>query len=474
MGKKANALDFETKKTWNFQVTVKNRVPLTTNSVANHDQTDVTIKILDENEAPIWKSADLTTTEEGSNHRAEIQLSAVDLDQIPSETGQKQKVSYRIAKDPNNWWQLDENTNKLILRQDETGKNYVDRESAHVQTTQTHGVYNTEVEACDDHEIPACSKQIIKLNIKDINDNSPMFLNKNKPDTVTEIKICSQIKNKYSQAAGYDGWYELTGANFRVIDLDSKRYAAPFKLKINQNDAYSDNFMFIKTGLASEFNVEEYKILTDLPKFDNKNSIALNVWMEDREGRKAERTMYISSCRCGNNINGSIDCRSELIAVGSGNIWYTILIILALISLFVILIAMFIMNKRKQKPLIIQADDGTSNQVVTYKGTMAPPMVDINVTDELLPYQKPPVEEPAADISEFIRKAKSAADNDPSAPPYDSLVTFDYEGQGSTAGSLSSLISANSDQSIDFNYLQKWGPRFQKLADIYHTEEDEG
>ena len=65
---------------------------------------------------------------------------------------------------------------------------------------------------------------------------------------------------------------------------------------------------------------------------------------------------------------------------------------------------MFIMNKRKQKPLIIQADDGTSNQVVTYKGTMAPPMVDINVTDELLPYQKPPVEEPAADISEFIRK----------------------------------------------------------------------
>ena len=65
---------------------------------------------------------------------------------------------------------------------------------------------------------------------------------------------------------------------------------------------------------------------------------------------------------------------------------------------------MFIMNKRKQKPLIIQADDGTSNQVVTYKGTMAPPMVDINVTDELLPYKKPPVEEPAADISEFIRK----------------------------------------------------------------------
>jgi len=111
--------------------------------------------------------------------------------------------------------------------------------------------------------------------------------------------------------------------------------------------------------------------------------------------------------------------------------------------------------------------------IVKYEGTGAP-MVDINVHDHqpLIPHRRVIPEEAPADISEFIRTAKEAADNDPSAPPYDSLLTFDYEGQGSTAGSLSSLCSATTDQSVDYNYLQKWGPRFQKLADIYTYEED--
>ena len=75
-------------------------------------------------------------------------------------------------------------------------------------------------------------------------------------------------------------------------------------------------------------------------------------------------------------------------------------------------------------------------------------------------------------IGTFIDGRLDDADLDPNAPPYDSVREYQYEGSSSLAGSLSSLQSSSSGDQ-DYDYLNDWGPRFQKLADLYGGGDDD-
>lgn len=169
-------------------------------------------------------------------------------------------------------------------------------------------------------------------------------------------------------------------------------------------------------------------------------------------------------------------------------------------------------RQRKQEPLIISKEDVRDN-VVSYNdegggeedtqafdiGALRHPDAatsmeesakqrrDIIPTDTLL---YPPLRRPVAannlmmppaslvsrdngDVREFINQRILENDCNPTAPPYDSLATYAYEGTGSVAESLSSLGSVSSEAEQDYHYLSDWGPRFRKLADLYGAEDSD-
>ncbi|NXT39326.1 CAD15 protein, partial [Pelecanoides urinatrix] len=83
------------------------------------------------------------------------------------------------------------------------------------------------------------------------------------------------------------------------------------------------------------------------------------------------------------------------------------------------------------------------------------------------PLQPAPPNPSRADGTPLSPQGLEAADSDPSVPPYDTALIYDYEGSGSVASPLSSIVSSLTDEDQDYDYLSEWGPRFRRLADLY-------
>lgn len=110
-----------------------------------------------------------------------------------------------------------------------------------------------------------------------------------------------------------------------------------------------------------------------------------------------------------------------------------------------------------------------SIESIPLKKMQQPKSIDVP-NEEYPPRRRQPrLPPPGEDVAEFISARVTEADQDVSAPPHDSLRPYAYEGEGSVCDSLSSLAStAGSDETEPcFDYLGEWGPRFQRLADMY-------
>ncbi|KAM4599900.1 B-cadherin-like [Fundulus diaphanus] len=432
----AKGLDFEKTSKHTLLVMVENEIPFAISLPTSTITVVVTVK--DVNEPPIFEPE--TNTVSKKENLAEgstvVRYTASDPD-----TARKQKVMYKVISDPAGWFNVDENTGEIKLR------SQMDRESPLIKDDK----YTALIGAYDDDQLPATGTGTLIVVLEDVNDNPPIIEER-------EIKVCN--KNPDSLL--------LT-----VTDKDGPGFTSPYSVSLL--DSAKANWIArmnsTKTGIILTMNRELES---------GTYNVGMNVF--DNQGLFQANTVTVTVCDCSGT---DVKCLEERIAGSKLPVIMGILGGILLLLMLVLLLLLLAKRKKPEKePFLLQddfrddifyydeegggEDDQDYDLGVLHRGLDNRPEVFRNDVAPVFlpaPVYKPRPANPD-DIGNFIDDNLKAADNDPTAPPYDSLLVFDYEGGGSEAGSLSSLNSS-SDGDQDYDCLNDWGPRFKKLADMY-------
>ncbi|KAH0619708.1 hypothetical protein JD844_000646, partial [Phrynosoma platyrhinos] len=410
----AKALDFEMRKQFVLQVAVTNEVPFVVKLPTS--TATVTVNVKDVNEAPVFVPPILKAqvSEDIPVGQKIIAYTAQDPDRT-----QSQRIRYSIGNDPAAW--LDIHPENGII----TTRNPLDRESPLVQNN----TYRAIVLAVDDGSPPATGTGTVLLTLEDVNDNGP------EPEQ-REITVCNSKPEPQF---------------LRILDKDLPPNTSPFHAELTHN---SDENWSVEMDDKGETAI--LKLLTPLKQemydvylrlFDNQNKAQLTV-------------LKATVCECEGPVDRCPE-KQRRTAVKE---------------------PLLLPEEDTRDNIFYYGEEGGGEEDQDYdlsqlhRGLDARPEVVLrnDVVPTLLPapqYRPRPAN--PDEIGNFIHENLKAADTDPTAPPYDSLLVFDYEGSGSEAGSLSSLNSSSSDHDQDYDYLHEWGGRFKKLADLYGGGEEE-
>ncbi|KAM9345364.1 B-cadherin-like isoform 2-T2 [Symphorus nematophorus] len=439
----AKGLDFEKSSKHTLLVAVENEVPF---AVPLPTATaTVVVNVLDVNEAPVFDPVEklVSKREDLAVDSDVVQYTASDPD-----TARKQKVMYRIIRDPAGWLNVDKETGLIKV------KSTMDRESSFVKDNK----YTALIGAYDNDEVPATGTGTLIIQLEDVNDNAP---------TIEERKIT--VCNK-----------ETPPQLLSVTDKDGPGFAAPYSVslqglsKTNWTARMNDSKTGIILNLATDLASGEYTVV---------------LRVSDNQGLEQDNTVQATVCDC---RGAEVQCKGRVAGVTGLPMILGILGGILLLLMLVLLLLLFARRRRGEKKEPLLQDDDIRDNIyyydeegggeddqdydlsVLHRGLDNRPEVFRNdVVPNFMPapqYRPRPAN--PEEIGNFIDDNLKAADNDPTAPPYDSLLVFDYEGGGSDAGSLSSLNSSSSGDQ-DYDCLNEWGPRFKKLADMYGGGEDD-
>ncbi|XP_016897833.1 cadherin-6 [Cynoglossus semilaevis] len=471
-------LDFEKKPSYTVEIQVQNtHMDPRFMSAGSKDVATVRIAVEDMDEPPMFDKASyvMELKEDAEVGVAVGSVSAVDPDAARS------MVKYSIDRrtDMDRLFNIHPGNGSVFLLK------RLDREEA--------AWHNISV-LCLSSDNPRQSSHVpVYIQVLDINDNPPTFA------TVYETFVCERTKagQPIQTVSAVDADEPSSGHKFFFSLAPEKMHRSNFTVRDN-----GDNTASILTRRASYSRLHQSIYLVPVVITDG-----------DYPMQSSTGTLTVRVCTCDRDGNMEL-CNPEALSSSAGISTGALIAILlcAIILLMIVVLFTALKRQRKQEPLIISKEDVRDN-VVSYNdegggeedtqafdiGALRHPDAatsmeesakqrrDIIPTDTLL---YPPLRRPVAannlmmppaslvsrdngDVREFINQRILENDCNPTAPPYDSLATYAYEGTGSVAESLSSLGSVSSEAEQDYHYLSDWGPRFRKLADLYGAEDSD-
>ncbi|XP_075272649.1 cadherin-19 isoform X2 [Opisthocomus hoazin] len=329
--------------------------------------------------------------------------------------------------------------------------------------------HNITVTATETKNPEKISEANVYIQVLDVNDHAPEFL-KYYETFVCENAVSGQLIQSISAVDQDDS---AEGHHFSFSLAQEVTNNSYFTVKDNE-----DNTAGIFTAKSGFRRQKQFSFHLPIIILDN-----------GTPSLTSTNTLTITVCDCDTEVN-TFYCRYGAFMFSMGLSTEALVAVLACILILLVFFSaiLAIRQQRKKSPFSEKIEEFREN-IVSYDdeggGEEDTEAFDISalrtrtvmrthkprkkVTMEIqsLYRQSLQVGPDSAIFRQFISEKLEEANTDPSAPPYDSLRTYAFEGTGSLAGSLSSLDSNMSDTDQSYDYLTDWGPHFKQLAGMY-------
>ncbi|KAK2853931.1 hypothetical protein Q5P01_006592 [Channa striata] len=460
-------LDYEAQSEHVLILKVENVNPLS-NKAPNLpvSTASVVVTVVNENEAPRFREDPLQIVVPESVVPGTLLKTNIAFDPDDS------TLRYEISRDPERWLDINKDTGDI------TAKRTFNMRSPHIKNN----IYHAGVRVTDAGGLSTTAT--VAITLKETNDFPPQLF---------------PLSGSVCRGAGKTH----PGMVLTAVDEDFPPQAAPFIFEMP--DDFSVNWTVIQVN-------DTHAVLRPVVELEE-GEYAVTVLVSDSgsPALSAYAQVNVTVCLC----NPYGDCKSEVGAFSGSSVGISffaviIIIVSAVLLLLLLLLAVAVTTcgrrhhiKKGTGLLIGESEDDIRDNVFNYDEQGGGEEDENAFNIDLLwnphdapstpgsyypgagvPRGKQPLRKDAphnlpsptyprrppadpTDIEDYINDGLEAADNDPNVPPYDTALIYDYEGEGSLAGSLSSIATGSSEGDQDYDYLNDWGPRFQKLANMY-------
>ncbi|XP_078541886.1 cadherin-20 [Lissotriton helveticus] len=448
-------LSFERKKTYTLKVEGANAhlEVRFLNLGPFRDQTTVHITVEDVDEPPVFQSSlYFVEVPEDAEIGTTVQIvSAKD----PDVTNNSIRYSIDRSSDPGRFFYVDITTGALMTARP------LDREDA--------SWHNITILAMEMNNPTQIGTAPVTVKVLDVNDNAPEFTR------FYDTYVCENAKSgqMIQTLTAKDQDEPQEGHHFYYSLAPEVANNPNFTLRDNQ-----DNTAWIVTRRAGFRQRDQSAFYLPVLITDN-----------GRPRQSSTGTLTIQVCSC-DDAGDIMSCHPEAYTLPATLSRGALIAILGCIFVLLVLVLLILsMRRHRKKPFVVDEEDNVHENIVRYDdeggGEEDTEAFDIAAmwnpreahTGKVRQDMQPEIQSLSRYVPQNCRMESSVhnyvlaklyeADVDLCSPPFDSLQTYMFEGDGSVAESLSSLQSGSTDSDQSYDYLTDWGPRFKRLAEMY-------